>query len=142
MQLRIAHDIVETVGTLHQLSGVVARRDPDLGRQLRRAASSIGLNAGEGLAAQGGNRTVRLESAMTSGREVIMALRIASAAGRQLGREPRAAKDGEAWSGARSGSSRALSRRDGSSRTAEATWATAASWSPGAPRSARAHAAR
>ena len=94
MQLRIAHDIVETVGTLHQLSGVVARRDPDLGRQLRRAASSIGLNAGEGLAAQGGNRTVRLESAMTSGREVIMALRIAGAAGYL--EPPRVAREADA----------------------------------------------
>ncbi len=81
MQLRIADDIVETVGTLHQLSRVIARQDPDLSKQLRRAASSIGLNAGEGLAARGGNRTVRLESAMASGREVIMALRIAGAAG-------------------------------------------------------------
>ena len=31
MPIRIADDIIETVGTLHQLSGVVARRDPDLG---------------------------------------------------------------------------------------------------------------
>ena len=81
MQLRIADDIVETVGTLHQLSRVIARQDPDLSKQLRRAASSIGLNAGEGLAARGGNRTVRLESAMASGREVILGLRIAGAAG-------------------------------------------------------------
>lgn len=81
MQLRIADDIVQTVGTLHQLSRVIARQDPDLSKQLRRALNSIGLNAGEGLAARGGNRTVRLESAMASGREVIMALRIAGAAG-------------------------------------------------------------
>jgi hypothetical protein len=41
----------------------------------------VGLNAAEGLFARGGNRTTRLDSAMCSGREVIMALRIAGAAG-------------------------------------------------------------
>ena len=81
MQLRIADDIVHTVGELHQLARVIARQDPDLSKQMRRALNSVGLNAGEGLSARGGNRTVRLESAMASGREVIMALRIAGAAG-------------------------------------------------------------
>ncbi|MDX2087898.1 MAG: four helix bundle protein, partial [Kofleriaceae bacterium] len=81
MQLRIADDIVQTVGALHQLSRVIARQDADLSKQLRSALNSIGLNAGEGLFARAGNRTVRLESAMASGREVIMALRIAGAAG-------------------------------------------------------------
>ena len=81
MQLRIADDIVHTIGALHRISRVIARQDPDLSKQMRRALNSIGLNAGEGLSARGGNRTVRLESAMASGREVIMALRIAGAAG-------------------------------------------------------------
>ncbi len=62
-------------------STVVARHDPDLCKQIRRAINSVGLNAGEGLHARGGNRTVRLESAMTSGREVILGLRVAGAAG-------------------------------------------------------------
>jgi len=48
---------------------------------MRRALNSVGRSAGEGLSARGGNRTVRLESATASGREVIMALRIAGAAG-------------------------------------------------------------
>ncbi len=81
MPLRIEDDIVKTVGTLHQLARAITRHDPDLSKQMRKAASSIGLNAGEGLNARGGNRNVRLESAMNSGREVIMALRIAGAAG-------------------------------------------------------------
>ena len=80
MQLRIADDVVRTVGALHQLSRVISRQDADLAKQMRRALNSVGLNAGEGLSARGGNRTVRLESAMASGREVIMALRIAGAA--------------------------------------------------------------
>ena len=73
MQLRIADDIVQTIGALHQLSRVIARQDQDLSKQMRRALNSVGLNAGEGLSARGGDRTVRLESAMASGREVIMA---------------------------------------------------------------------
>jgi four helix bundle protein len=81
MQLRILDDIVLTAGTLHQLSRVIARQDPELSKQMRKALNSVGLNAGEELSARGGNRTVRIESAMASGREVIMALRIAGAAG-------------------------------------------------------------
>ena len=61
MQLRILDDIVLAVGTVHQLCRIIARQDPDLGKQLKRAVNSVGLNAGEGLSARGGNRTVRLE---------------------------------------------------------------------------------
>lgn len=81
MSLRILDDIVLSVGTIHRLCLVISRRDPDLGRQIRRAVSSVGLNAGEGLYARGGNRTARIESAMASGREAILGLRIAGAAG-------------------------------------------------------------
>jgi four helix bundle protein len=81
LYLRVLDDIVHTVGTVHQLCRTFARHDPDLSRQIKRAVNSVGLNAGEGLCARGGNRTVRLETAMASGREVIMGLRIAGAAG-------------------------------------------------------------
>ena len=81
MQLRIVDDIVQTVATVHGLCRVIARQDADLSKQLKRAINSVGLNCGEGLFARGGNRTVRLESAMASGREVIFGLRIAGAAG-------------------------------------------------------------
>ena len=81
MHLHILDDIVETVGTIHRLCRIISRQDPDLSRQMKRAVNSVGLNAGEGLSARGGNRTVRIESAMASGREVILGLRIAGAAG-------------------------------------------------------------
>ena len=81
MQLRILDDIVQTIATIHRLCRVVARQDPDLSKQMKRAINSVGLNSGEGLSARGGNRTVRIETAMSSGREVIMGLRIAGAAG-------------------------------------------------------------
>ena len=81
MQLRILDDIVHAVGTIHGICRVIARHDPDLARQIKRAINSVALNSGEGLFARGGNRTVRIESAMNSGREVILGLRIAGAAG-------------------------------------------------------------
>ena len=81
MSLHILDDIVETVGRIHRLCRVVARHDPDLSKQIKRAINSVGLNSGEGLYARGGNRTTRIESAMTSGREVILGLRISGAAG-------------------------------------------------------------
>ena len=81
MGLRIVDEIVEMVGRVHGLAGRVGRRDADLARQMKRSSASVGLNAGEGLCSPNGNRTVRLESAMCSGRETIMALRIAGAAG-------------------------------------------------------------
>ena len=49
--------------------------------ELREASSSVGLNAGEGLYARGGNRTKSLETAMNSGRETMVGLRISGAAG-------------------------------------------------------------
>jgi four helix bundle protein len=80
-QLRIVDDIVVAVGRLHRIAGGVARHDRDLAGQLKSAANSLGLNAGEGLNARGGKRTNQIDIAMCSGREVIMALRIAGAAG-------------------------------------------------------------
>lgn len=81
MHLRILDDIVEAVGRIHRLCRTVARQDPSLAKQMREASSAVGLNAGEGLYARGGNRTKSLEVAMNSGRETILGLRIAGAAG-------------------------------------------------------------
>ncbi len=68
-------------GRIHRLSARIARRDPDLARQMRRSSASVKLNFMEGFWARGGNRTVRLESAMNSVRETIGALQVAGAAG-------------------------------------------------------------
>lgn len=81
MKLRILADLVETIGRIHRLSRKVARQDAALAKQIREASSSVGLNAGEGLYARGGNRTKSLETAMNSGREVMLGLRITAAAG-------------------------------------------------------------
>jgi four helix bundle protein len=69
------------IGRVHRLSRVIARRDGDLAKQLRRASSSVGLNFNEGFWAKDGNRTARLETAMCSGRETRGGLQQAGAAG-------------------------------------------------------------
>jgi len=81
MKFRLTDDIISAIGTTHGLCALISRRDADLAKQIRRAVNSLGLNSAEGLHAAGGNRTVRLESAMNSGREAIFGLRIAGAAG-------------------------------------------------------------
>lgn len=81
MALRILDDIVQMVARVHAIARKVARFDRDLARQMTRSSASVGLNAGEGLSGRGGTRTARLNDAMCSGRETIMALRIAGACG-------------------------------------------------------------
>ena len=39
--------ILEVVGALRPVIGEVERKDPDLGRQMRRAACSVALNVSE-----------------------------------------------------------------------------------------------
>jgi len=79
--LRILDDIVEMVARVHVLARRIARNDRDLARQITRASTSVGLNAAEGLFGRGGTRTARLSDAIGSGRETMMALRIAGACG-------------------------------------------------------------
>jgi four helix bundle protein len=79
MALRIVDDIVTMVARVHAIARKVARQDRDLARQMTRSSASVALNAGEGLSGRAGTRTVRLHDAMCSGRETIMALRIAAA---------------------------------------------------------------
>jgi four helix bundle protein len=59
----------------------IQRRDRDLGDQLRRALSSIALNAAEGNRSQGGNRVARFSTAAGSVAESRAALRVAVAWG-------------------------------------------------------------
>ena len=63
------------------LVDAVARRDRDLGSQLRRALSSVALNLAEGLGSAAGNARLRFESARGSLYEAQMGLRVAAAWG-------------------------------------------------------------
>jgi hypothetical protein len=45
--LKVYPVVIEFIGTLRPLLVQIERRDRDLGRQLRRASSSVALNLGE-----------------------------------------------------------------------------------------------
>ena len=79
--LRVYSLILETIGTLRPVIERIERKDGDLGRQLRRAASSIALNVSEGSYSRGGNRQVRYHSAMGSTRETLACLEVAAVLG-------------------------------------------------------------
>ena len=69
---------------IEQLCSVVAtvqRADPDLARQIRRAASSTALNLAEGSERNGRDRMHHHRIAAGSHREVVAALRVAQAWG-------------------------------------------------------------
>ena len=66
---------------MRPLLATIERRDIDLARQLRRAASSVVLNIAEGSGSFGGVRTQRYRTALGSARETIACLRVAEAFG-------------------------------------------------------------
>ena len=79
--LRIYPVILETIRILQPTIERIQQRDPDLGRQMRRAASSIALNVSEGSYSRGGNRQVRYHSALGSARETLACLEVAAVLG-------------------------------------------------------------
>ncbi|MCB9592290.1 MAG: four helix bundle protein [Sandaracinaceae bacterium] len=60
---------------------LIARHDSDLGRQARRALSSMHLNIAESIDAQGGIRRQRMRTALGSTNEVIACLDLGDALG-------------------------------------------------------------
>lgn len=68
-------------GSLRPLLAQIERRDRDLGRQLRRASSSVALNLAEGMYSQGQLRTARYHTALGSMRESTSCLEVARAFG-------------------------------------------------------------
>ena len=79
--LRIYDDMLDAVRTMRPMLAAIEKRDPDLSRQLRRAASSVVLNLAEGSGSLGRVRTVRYRTALGSARETIACLRVAEAFG-------------------------------------------------------------
>jgi len=79
--LRIHDDMLDAVRTMRPMLTAIEKRDPDLSRQLRRAASSVVLNLAEGSGSFGRVRTVRYRTALGSARETIACLRVAEAFG-------------------------------------------------------------
>lgn len=79
--LRIQTFALETVQSLAPAVKAVMAHDPDLGRQLRRAASRIVLNIAEGAGPRNGNSRLRFRTAFGSTRETRAALELAAAFG-------------------------------------------------------------
>ena len=79
--LKIQSFALETLKRLAPVAREVGARDPDLGRQLRRSASSMVLNLAEGSGARDGNARLRFRNALGSTRETIAALEVGAAWG-------------------------------------------------------------
>jgi four helix bundle protein len=78
----IAYEVsLELIAALRPIVPLIAREDRDLADQLRRAASSIPLNLGEGNLSAKGNRQKHFAIAHGSASEVRAALRTAVAWG-------------------------------------------------------------
>jgi four helix bundle protein len=77
---------LEAIEALRPLVDKIERRDRDLAKQIRTAASSVALNAGEGAWGRKGHKDERISTALCSAREAKLALQVAVAWG-YLGRE-------------------------------------------------------
>jgi len=72
---------LDAIRHLRQPLATIAQRDPDLARQLRRAAASIALNLSEGLQRAGKDRLHLWRVAAGSAAETVTCLRVAEAWG-------------------------------------------------------------
>ena len=79
--LQIQVFALETVRSLAPVVWEISAHDPDLGRQLRRAASSIVLNIAEAQGSRDGVSRQRFRTALGSTRETAAALELAAAWG-------------------------------------------------------------
>jgi four helix bundle protein len=79
--LRIYDDMLEVLRAVRGAMDAIEKRDPDLARQLRRAASSVVLNIAEGSGSFGRVRTMRYRTALGSARETLACLRVGEALG-------------------------------------------------------------
>src|ERR1700683_1134092 len=79
--LRIYGVVLEVVREVRPLIELIERKDPDLGRQMRRAVSSVALNISEGMYSRGKNRGARYHTAMGSMRETLSCIEVSTALG-------------------------------------------------------------
>ena len=79
--LRIYTTVIDVLRELRPIATRIEACDRDLARQLRRAASSMALNASEGSGCSGGTRRERYRNALGSARETGACLDVALAFG-------------------------------------------------------------
>ena len=79
--LRIYKDMLDVIAAMRPMVAAMERKDADLARQLRRAASSVVLNVAEGSGSAGGVRVARYRTALGSARETLACLQAAEAWG-------------------------------------------------------------
>ena len=79
--LKIYDVMIEAIAELKTVLPAIESCDRDLGRQLRRAASSVALNLAEGSGSSGGTRRERYRNALGSARETGACLDVAEAFG-------------------------------------------------------------
>ena len=79
--LSIYDTMIEAMREMRPVIAKIEASDRDLGRQLRRAASSVALNLSEGSGSSGGTRRERYRNALGSARETTACLEVAVALG-------------------------------------------------------------
>ena len=79
--MKIYAAMIAMVKCVCAVSRKVQQHDSDLARQMRRACTSVPLNAVEGWHSLGGNRVARFHTAMGSARETVACLDVAVACG-------------------------------------------------------------
>jgi len=81
LRQQLLEQILHVIEQARPLVEAVARRDRDLGLQIRRALSSVALNVSEGFGSTAGNARLRFESARGSLYEAQAGLRVGVAWG-------------------------------------------------------------
>ena len=79
--LRIYDVILDVVRDLGPVMLKIEKQDPDLARQMRRAASSVALNVAEGAYSRGRNKGARYHSALGSMRETLACIEVGEVLG-------------------------------------------------------------